>query len=115
MDAAFTINSLAYNQDNGLTHTTLLNPGLTLSINRTTTGDVLNVGSTTAATGINTLVPVVVQGPGSTLTLSGAGDLVIRQGGGSGSHMATLDLSALDTFNAIVDVCWSARPMPGPR
>ena len=103
MDAALTINSLAFNQDNGLTHTTLLNPGLTLSINRTTAGDVLNVGSGTAATGANTLVPVVVQGPGSTLSLSGVGDMVIRQGNANtGTHMATLDLSALDTFNANV-------------
>jgi fibronectin-binding autotransporter adhesin len=103
MDAAFAINSLTYGQDNGLTHTTLLNPGLTLSINRGTAGDVLNVGSATAATGANTLVRVAIQGPGSTLSLNGAGDLVIRQGNGTaGSHMATLDLSGLDTFTANV-------------
>jgi len=103
MDAAFTINSLVYNQDNGLTHTTLLNPGLTLSINRTTTGDPLTVASLSGATTLNTLVPVVIQGPGAALSVNGTGDIVIRQGNGAtGSHMATLDLSGLDTFTASV-------------
>jgi fibronectin-binding autotransporter adhesin len=103
MDTAFTINSLVYNQDNGLTHTTLLNPALTLSINRGNTGDILNVGSATGATTANTLVTAVVQGPGSTLSLSGTGDIVVRQGNSTGgSHMATLDLSAVDNFNATV-------------
>src|ERR1700744_5441565 len=103
MDAAFTIDSLVYNQDNGLTHTTLLNPGLTLTINRTSSGtNIIYVGSTTAAAGVSTLVPVAVQGAGATLSASGAGDIVVRQGFGSsnGSHMATLDLSSLDVFNA---------------
>jgi fibronectin-binding autotransporter adhesin len=103
MDAAFTINSLTYNQDNGATHTTVLNPGFTLSITRANAGDVLYVGSTSGATTAGTLVPVVIQGAGSTMTLSGAGDMVVRQGNGTaGSHMATLDLSGLDTFNATV-------------
>jgi len=103
MDAAFTIDSLTYNHGNGLTHTTLLNPGFTLTINRTTTGDPLTVNSQLAETGANTLVPVIVQGPGAALSVSGTGNIVVRQGNGAaGSHMATLDLSALDTFNANV-------------
>lgn len=101
VDAAFTINSLSYSQDNGLTHTTMINPGTTLTVNRTTTGDVLSVNSTTAATTASTQVPVTVLGAGGTLSIGGAGDLVVRQGNGTaGSHMATLDLSGLDTFNA---------------
>jgi fibronectin-binding autotransporter adhesin len=102
MDAAFTINSLTYNQDNGLLHTTVLNPGFTLSINRTTAGDALTVNSQAAATTASTQVPVAIQGAGATLNVtSSTGDIVVRQGNGStGSHMATLDLSGLDTFNA---------------
>ncbi len=104
MDAAFTIDSLTYNQDNQLTHTTLLNPGFTLTINRTTTGDPLTVNSTAAPTGANTLVPVAIQGPGAAMNVtSTTGDIVVRQGNGTaGTHMATLDLSGLDTFNATV-------------
>src|SRR6185437_14371059 len=103
MDQAFTIDSLFYNQDNGSAHTTLLNPGLTLTVSRQASGDVLNVGSTSGATTSSTLVPVAIQGPGATLSLSGTGDLVVRQGNSSnGSHMATLDMSALDNFNASI-------------
>ena len=105
MDAAFGINSLTYGQGNGLTHTTLLNPGFTLTINRTTTGDPLTVNSQLAETTGTTQVPVAIQGPGAALNVTSAtGDIVIHQGNGTaGSHMATLDLSALDTFNATVN------------
>ncbi|HWC60931.1 MAG TPA: autotransporter-associated beta strand repeat-containing protein [Verrucomicrobiae bacterium] len=103
MDNAFTINSLTYNQDNGLTHTTVLNPGLTLTVNRGNAGNVLTVGSTSGAITSSTQVPVVIQGAGSTLSLNGTGDLVVRQGNGTaGSHMATLDMSGLDNFNASI-------------
>ena len=103
MDNAFTINSLTYNQDNGLTHTTVLNPGLTLTVNRGNAGNVLTVGSTSGAITSGTQVPVVIQGAGSTLSLNGTGDLVVRQGNGTaGSHMATLDMSGLDNFNASI-------------
>lgn len=103
MDTAFTINSLTYNQDNQSTHTTVLNPGFTLTINRQTAGDPLTVGSTSGATTANTLLPVTVQGAGAAITVSGTGDFVVRQGNGTaGSHMATLDLSAVDTLNATI-------------
>src|SRR5882724_4863087 len=62
MDSAFTINSLTYNQDNGATHTTVLNSGLTLSINRGNTGDIFYTGSTSGATTAGTLLTTVMQG-----------------------------------------------------
>jgi autotransporter-associated beta strand protein len=103
MDASRTINSLNFSQDNQSLHTTTINLGQTLTINRATTGDILYVGSTSAATTASTLTPVTITGAGGTLMLSGTGDLVVRQGNGTaGSHMATLDLSGLDTFNATV-------------
>ncbi len=104
MDTSFTIDSLTYNQDNGLLHTTVLNPGTTLTINRTTTGDPLTVNSQTAAVNLNTQLPVTIQGPGATVNVNGTGNIVVREGfsASNGSHMATLDMSALDTFNATV-------------
>src|SRR5262252_4369002 len=80
MDASRTINSLVFGQDNQLVHTTTINPGQTLTANRTTAGDVLYVGSTSAAITASTLTPVTVTGSGGTLTLSGTGNLVVRQG-----------------------------------
>jgi autotransporter-associated beta strand protein len=104
MDTAFTINSLTYNQDNGGLHTTVLNPNTTLTINRGTTGDALVVNSQTAAVTASTQVPVTIQGAGATLNVNGTGNIVVREGfsQNNGSHMATLDLSGLDTFNAAV-------------
>src|SRR5882724_7585360 len=103
MDISRTINSLGYAQDNQALHTTIISSGQTLTINRTTTGDVLYIGSTSAAITATTLTPVAIQGTGATLSLGGTGDLVIRQGNSTaGAHMATLDLSALDNFTATI-------------
>jgi len=102
MDASITVNSLAYGQDNGSTHTTTINPGQTLNVSRVGAGDVLYVGSTSVSINNNTLVPVTISGAGA-LTLSGTGDLVVKQGhANNGTHMATLDLSGVDTFTANV-------------
>lgn len=100
--SAETINSLTYNQTTGTAHTTVINPGQTLTINGSGAAGtaLLNVG---AANTTGLLVPVFIQGAGGTLTLNGAGDLDVRQGGtAGGSQMATLDLSGLDTFNATI-------------
>jgi fibronectin-binding autotransporter adhesin len=100
MDASRTINSLAFGQDNQLLHTTTISSGQTLTVNRPT-GDVLYVGSTSASITASTLTPVAITGTGATLTLSGPGNLVVRQGNATaGTHMSTLDLSGLDNFNA---------------
>ena len=100
--SAETINSLTYNQTTGTAHTTVINPGQTLTINGSgAAGTALLYVGAANTTGL--LVPVFIQGAGSTLTLNGAGDLDVRQGGtAGGSQMATLDLSGLDTFNATI-------------
>ncbi|HYG22451.1 MAG TPA: autotransporter-associated beta strand repeat-containing protein [Verrucomicrobiae bacterium] len=102
VDTARTVNSLLYGQDNQETHTTTIDAGEILSVNRGNAGDVLYVGSTSAAITSGTLTPVTIEGTG-TLSLSGSGDLVVRQGHSTaGAHRATLDLSNLDNFNAAI-------------
>src|SRR5258705_2425242 len=76
-DASRTINSLTFGQDNQLLHTTTISSGQTLTLNRTTAGDVLYVGSTSASITASTLTPVAISGTGGTLTLSGTGNLVV--------------------------------------
>ncbi len=100
-----TIDSLTYNQDNGAQQTTVIGPGQTLTINSGVAAGsaLLYTGSTSAATGAGTLLPVAIQGATSTLTLNGAGDIWVAQGNGTaGGHIATLDLSGLGTLNATI-------------
>ncbi len=103
--AGETIDSLTYNQDNGLQQTTVISPGKTLTVTGSGAAGtgLLYIGSTSAATTATTLVPVAIQGTGSTLQLNGAGDIWVAQGNATAStHNATLDLSGLTTFNANV-------------
>ena len=104
MDVSRTIDSLTYNQDNSAAHTTVINPSQTLTIQRTTGGSVLGVGSTSAATTSTSVVPVVIQGAGGALVINApTNDMVVRQGNTTaGAHSATLDMSGLDTFNATI-------------
>lgn len=100
VDVDFTINSLGYTHNNQLTHTTAINAGKTLAVNRANTGDVLSVGT---GAGSAIAVPATITGAGGSLTLNGTGNLVVRQGNSAnGAQMATLDLSGLDTLNATV-------------
>ncbi len=107
VDTTFTINSLRYQQDNNGTHTTTINHGQTLTIASSVAAGspVIYVGSTNAATVSTTQVPVKIWGSdlNSTLSLTGAGDIWVAQGNGTAStHMATLDMTGLGTFNASV-------------
>lgn len=102
-----TIDSLAYNQDNGLQQTTIIPSGKTLAISSGVAAGSfeLYVGSTSGATTSSTQVPSRIAGTDltSTLSLTGAGDIWVAQGNSSsGTHMATLDMSGLGTFNASV-------------
>lgn len=102
-----TIDSLTYNQDNGSNQTTIIPSGQTLTISSGVAAgsSELYVGSTSAATTSSTQVPVKIAGTDltSTLDLTGAGDIWVAQGNStSGSHMATLNMSGLGTFNASV-------------
>lgn len=99
---AETINSLTYNQNTQLQQSTVINPGNTLTISGTGAAGtaVLSVG-----TGANAAlsVPAAISGVGGTLSVTGAGNIVVRQGNTSnGAQMGTLDMSGLDTFDATV-------------
>jgi fibronectin-binding autotransporter adhesin len=110
MDLSRTINSLLFGQNNLGTHTTTISPGQTLTVNRTTAGDVLSVGT---GAGSAIAVPATIDGTG-TLTISGTGNMVVRQGNSAnGAQMATLNLSGLDTFNATVGRLLVGQANPG--
>jgi len=98
VDASVTVVSLQYanNATSPNYHVTLIKNGQTATV---TNG--LMVGTGTDA-GANGAVNAIVTGTGGTLTVSG-GNLSVAQGSGSdGSHLATLNLSGLDMFNATI-------------
>jgi len=102
--AGETIDSLTYDWNNGLQQTTLINPGQTLTINSSLAAGsaLLLEGSAATAPASGTLAPAAITGGGN-LVLSGAADIVVRLGNGtSGAHMATLDLSGLNSLTASV-------------
>jgi fibronectin-binding autotransporter adhesin len=105
-DVNVTINSLTYQQGDGLTQTTTINAGVTLQITDGSAPEVLFVGSTTNGTiSATTQTPVVINGPGTlNVNGNGTGALLVSQGwtAAAGTHMATLDLSGLSTFTASV-------------
>ena len=103
--AAATINSLTYDWNNQSQQITVINPGETLTVNSTNAaGSALFLeGSASAAPASATLAPAAIIGAGANLVLTGSGDLIVHIGNGTaGSHMATLDMSGLDNFNANV-------------
>jgi hypothetical protein len=92
-----TITSLQYGNTNG-NHTTLISPGQTLDVGSLTVGTETDNGNTQG-------VYVTITGPGGALSVNNSSsNLVVRQASAnSGSALkATLDLSGLDTFTAIV-------------
>ncbi|HEV2693307.1 MAG TPA: hypothetical protein VG347_10475, partial [Verrucomicrobiae bacterium] len=97
VDSDMTIASLTFNNTNGF-HTTLINPG------RTLTAGGLTVGTETDS-GITASVYATITGAGGTLVVSNmAGNLIVRQASlnGGSALRATLNLASLDTFNATV-------------
>jgi len=100
-----TINSLSFDWNNGSQQTTVINPGKTLTVNGSGAAGtaLLLEGSASAAPAAGTLAPAAITGAGGNLVLNGAGDIVIHLGQGTaGAHMATLDLSGLDSLTATV-------------
>jgi fibronectin-binding autotransporter adhesin len=97
VDTSFSVNALWYGQTNG-SHTTLINPGQTL------TAAGFTVGTETDNGGSQSVFDTVT-GPGGTLSMNNtSSNLAVRQGvvsvGSTSSLRATLDLSGLDAFNA---------------
>ncbi|MGA2871651.1 MAG: hypothetical protein ABSF34_21130, partial [Verrucomicrobiota bacterium] len=105
--ASETIDSLIYNQDDGLQQTTVIPSGQTLTIaSGVAVGSpILYVGSTAAVTTSTTAVIAAIQGTDltSALDLSGSGDIWVAQGNTTaGTHNAQLNLQGLGTLNASI-------------
>src|ERR1039458_9024330 len=102
-----TINSLTYDWSNGSQQTTVIPSGQTLTVNSSVAANsaLLLEGSAAAAPTTTTFTPCAINGGGS-LVLSGLGDIVIHEGttsgGAAANHMATLDLSGLNSFTATI-------------
>ncbi len=101
VDANFTISSLTFTNVNGSYHNTLINDGLTLGM---TNSGSLTVGSGSLDFGSTATEFVTIAGPTGTLNVNNTnGTLYVGLGStNTGDHQATLDLSALGTFNAAV-------------
>ena len=104
VDANLTVASLQYGNSNSF-HTTLINPGVTLTVSNGVAGNVLLAGTGTDNGGTQPLVATVA-GTGGTLAVVGTNTgsaFNVRQGSTtSGTHRATLDLSGLDTLTLAV-------------
>jgi len=102
LDASFggEIASLQYGNTNG-NHTTLIAPGQTLTISGASG---LIVGTETDNGAAQTVFSTIT-GPGGTMVMNNSSaDLIVRQGSATGgSHLATLDMSGLDEFDASLD------------
>jgi len=100
-----TINSLTYDWNNQSQQTTVINSGKTLTINGSGAAGtaLVLVGSAAAAPASTTQAPAAITGAGGNLVLSGLGDFVVHLGQGTaGSHMATLDMTGLDSLTATI-------------
>ena len=105
VDTNFVIESLWYtnsvNSSGNINHTTLINPGVTLTV----TGALANavfVGGMADVSGQGS-VYATINGPGGALLITNnSGTLSVRQGEVNSSATATLDLRGLDTLTAFV-------------
>src|ERR1035441_7621927 len=102
--SAETIDGLTYDWSSGSQQTTVIPSGQTLTVNSSLAAGsaLLLAGSATAAPSSGTLAPAAITGGGN-LVLSGAGDIVVHIGNATaGAHMATLDLSGLNSLTATI-------------
>ncbi|HVM47430.1 MAG TPA: autotransporter-associated beta strand repeat-containing protein [Candidatus Acidoferrum sp.] len=97
VDANFTISSLTYTNADGSFHNAFINDGLTLDMTNT-----LTIGSTSLDFGSGATETVSFAGTNGTVAVNNTNATVfVGLGSGTtGSHWATLDMSALGTFNA---------------
>ncbi len=105
VDANFTISSLTYTNINNDYHNTYINDGVTLTITNTATNNILSIGGGLTDFGGNAKGSVSIAGPNATVNvLNTNGALIVAYGTASvSSQQATLDMSALGTFNASVN------------
>ena len=101
VDGSTTILSLQYGNTNNF-HTTLIKPGVTLTVSNSAAGNLVFVGTGTSVSAAQT-VNATVTGPGGSLVVTNpntASVMLVQQGAANaGAHTAILDLSGLDTFN----------------
>ena len=101
VDTNFTIASLTFTNVNGTYHNTLISNGLTLTITNSLT---VGSGSTSGDFGSGATEFVTIVGTNGTLSVNNTttnGTIYVGLGSSTaGAHQATLDLSALGTFNA---------------
>jgi len=101
VDGNTTILSLQYGNTNN-DHTTLINPGVTLTVSNAAAANLVFVGTGTD-NGASQTLEATVTGTGGRLVVSGTNTgsaVIIQQGSAnSGIHNATLNLAGLDTFN----------------
>lgn len=102
-----TIASLQYANTNtgnggGFYHTTQIASGQTLTVGNGLTVGTMMDGTGTSSTGTNCVVNATITGPGAKLVVNGTGtNMFINQASaGAGSHLAILNMTNLDTFNA---------------
>jgi autotransporter-associated beta strand protein len=103
VDGNTTVLSLTYGNTNG-SHETEINPGVTLTISNNA-GSVLFFEGTGNDNGSTQTLYSAMTGFGSFAVIgtNSASEFIVQQGSGtSGSHMATLDLSGLTGFNAVI-------------
>ena len=106
-----TIQQLVYRDTNAF-HTTLISPGVTLTISNSVATTNLWAGTENAANTATTLmVTNVITGAGGALAITSSNSgsvLVVRQitTAAAGSHLSVLDMSGLDTFNAGIGNIW---------
>ena len=100
VDANYDIYSLTYSGLAPIYHSTFINAGQTLRVASEGVADVLVVNTATAAA--NDVDFATIAGPGTLFVTNVDGTIIVRQGGASGSHRATLDLSGLSNFTAVV-------------
>ncbi len=106
VDANSTISSLAYTNVGGLYQNTLIASGKALTItNSSTNGIIFAVGSSSTDFGSSATENATISGPNSTLNVNNTNDtfFVGLVTGGAGTEQATLDMSALGSFNASVN------------
>jgi autotransporter-associated beta strand protein len=110
VDVNTTIQQLVFRQTNGV-HNMVIKPGVTLNISNSVATTNLQAGTENLLTSFSTLmVTNTISGAGGTLAMTStnvASVLVVRQiNTTAGSHLSTLDLSGLDTFNASIGNVW---------
>jgi autotransporter-associated beta strand protein len=90
------------NQSTTTYHTTLINPGVTLTLTNTASANILLAGNNTD-TGTKKLAHYI-QGPGASLVINAPNSYVaIREWAANGGTQYTLDMSGLDNFSAVVN------------